>query len=72
MVCAKRQTRSGLKLGGGNPVGCQADAFFAGGSGLKQYTERDMAFHIILGLAFGIMFLLLGCVAFLYLLRGKN
>ena len=52
--------------------GCRADAFFAGGSGLKQYTEEDMAFHIILGLAIGIMFLLLGCVAFFYLLRGKN
>ena len=52
--------------------GCRADAFFAGGSGLKQYTEEDMAFHIILGLAFGIMFLLHGCIAFFYLLRGKN
>jgi hypothetical protein len=58
--------------GRGHDAGCQVDAFFAGGSGLKQYTETDMAFHIILGLAIGIMFLLLGCVAFLYLLRGKN
>ena len=31
-----------------------------------------MSFHIILGVSFATVFLLLGCVAFLFLLRGRN
>ncbi len=31
-----------------------------------------MTSHIIIGVAFALVFLLLGCVAFLYLIRGKN
>jgi len=31
-----------------------------------------MSSHIILGISFATVFLLLGCVAFFFLLRGKN
>lgn len=31
-----------------------------------------MSNHIVVGILFAIVFLLLGCVAFLYLVRGKN
>lgn len=31
-----------------------------------------MTTHIIIGVAFAVLFILLGCVAFLYLVRGKN
>jgi len=32
----------------------------------------SMTTHIIIGVAFAVLFILLGCVAFLYLVRGKN
>jgi hypothetical protein len=31
-----------------------------------------MSNHIVIGISFAIVFLLLGCVAFFYLVRGKN
>ena len=31
-----------------------------------------MTTHIIIGVAFAVLFILLGCLAFLYLVRGKN
>jgi hypothetical protein len=43
----------------------------AGWAGRPQ-NRGDMTYHIVIGIAFAIMFLLFGCVAFLYLLRGKN
>lgn len=39
---------------------------------LDALKEGNMSNHIILGIAFATVFLLLGCVAFFYLLRGKN
>ena len=33
---------------------------------------RTMTTHIIIGVAFALLFILLGCLAFLYLVRGKN
>ena len=32
----------------------------------------NMTTHIIIGVAFAVLFILLGCIAFLYLVRGKN
>lgn len=31
-----------------------------------------MSTHIVFGIGFAVLFLLLGCAAFLFLLRGKN
>ena len=31
-----------------------------------------MTTHILIGVAFAVLFILLGCIAFLYLMRGKN
>jgi hypothetical protein len=39
---------------------------------LDALKEGNMSNHIILGIGFAVVFLLLGCVAFFYLLRGKN
>jgi hypothetical protein len=38
----------------------------------RSYRLIDMVTHIALGIAFAVLFLALGCVAFYFLLRGGH